>query len=127
MSRQVDKKIEDLDKKFAKVLEITGKEQGEFAMECAIQPATLAKALERSSFSKDIVNKIYDKFRIRKAYWMDGKEPIIDGNNASVELLSKKKDPDEQIRILTLNLNRMGEMNEYLLKRVRDLEQGTSH
>lgn len=43
-------------------------------------------------------------------------------NSTYVELPTKK-DPDEQIRILTLNLNRMGEMNEYLLKRVRDLEQ----
>ena len=123
MSRLVDKKMIDLDKKFSKVLEITGKDQGEFAMECKIQPATLAKALERSSFSKDIVNKIYDTYAVRKEFWDDGKEPIITENLASVELRRQKKDPDEQIRILTLKLNRMGEMNEYLLKRVRDLEQ----
>jgi hypothetical protein len=80
MSRQVDKKILDLEEKFANVLTITKKKQVDFALECKINPNTLSKALERLSFSEDIVDKIYDKYGVRKDYWYDGKEPILERN-----------------------------------------------
>jgi hypothetical protein len=81
MSRQVDTKYKDLENKFSKVLAISGKKKmGDFAMECRISPGTLSKALERSSLSDDIVDKIYDRFKVRKGYWEDGKEPILDKN-----------------------------------------------
>lgn len=124
MSRQVDKKIIDLDKKFAKVLDFTGLEQGEFAIECKIQPGTLSKALERSSFSKDIVNKINTRFGVRKAYWEDGREPITEEKGTYVEIPSDKKNPVEENRILKNIIVQMGETNAYLLKRISDLEQG---
>lgn len=110
--------MEDLAEKFSKVLIITKKKQGDFAIECKISPGTLSKALERSSFSEDIVDKIYDRYRIRKQYWTDGKEPIIEENGTYVEVLTKK-DPNEEVRILTRNIDRMGAMNEYLLEEIK--------
>jgi hypothetical protein len=42
-----------------------------------------------------------------------------------VELPTRKeKDPDEHIRILIKNLDRMGELNEYLLKELKRLQGG---
>lgn len=35
-----------------------------------------------------------------------------------------KKPDSEEIRLLIKNIDRMGQLNEYLLKRVQDLEQG---
>lgn len=94
MSRQVDKKYKDLGGKFSKVLNISGfKKQGDFAIEAKISPGTLSKALERDSLSEDIVDKIYDRFNVRKEYWEDGKEPIIieNGTPAMKSTDSKEK------------------------------------
>jgi hypothetical protein len=120
MSRQVDKKFIDLDKKFTKVLELIELKQVDFALEAKINPGTLSKALERSSFSDDIVDKIYKTFGVRQGYWEDGKDPILTGNGTYVKTRSKQKDPDE-IRILRLMIERMGETNAYLLKRITEL------
>jgi hypothetical protein len=92
MSRQVDKKYTDLDSKFAKVLEISGyKKQADFAMECKINPGTLSKAIERSSLSDDIVDKIYDRFGVRREFWDDGKEPIVAENGTPAMKLTDNK------------------------------------
>lgn len=115
MSRQVDKKIDNLDKKFANVLEITGfTEQGDFAMQCKIQPGTLSKALERSSFSADIVDKIFDRFRVRKKYWYDGKEPVIEEKPTSVQ--NEAAIPEKPLRAYNAELQDLIEgKTEYLV------------
>jgi hypothetical protein len=92
MSRQVDKKIKDLGTKFSKVLIITKKKQVDFALEAKINPGTLSKALERSSLSDDIVDKIYDRFGVRKQYWEDGNEPILDENHTPVQEAGNNKE-----------------------------------
>jgi transcriptional regulator with XRE-family HTH domain len=93
MSRQVDKKYKDLGLKFYKVLTVSGiKRQSDFAMRCQINPGTLSKALERESLSEDIVDKIYDAFRVRKDFWEDGKEPIIDENHTPAIKSSDNKE-----------------------------------
>lgn len=125
MSRQVDKKNIHLNDYLANVLEIIDMRQVDFALECKINPGTLSKALERQSFSDDIVDKIHDRYKVRKGYWADGKEPIFTEKGTYVELPTRKeKDPDEHIRILIKNLDRMGELNEYLLKELKRLQGG---
>jgi hypothetical protein len=137
MSRQVDKKYPDLRKKFAKVLEITGyKKPGKFAIDCKISPGTLSKALARSSFSEDIVDKINDTFKVRKTYWDDGKEPIIEKNGTPAMntaeqpvIREQKKDPAVDDRILkkldslTDNVNAFGDFNRFLLKEIDRLRK----
>lgn len=50
---------------------------------------------------------------------------FYDDNSTYVDLPTKKeKDPDEHIRILIKNLDRMGELNEYLLKELKRLQGG---
>jgi hypothetical protein len=120
MSRQVDKKIDNLDDKFAKVLAALRLKQGKFALKAQIDPGTLSKALERGSLSDDIVEKIHDAHGVRIEYWNDGKEPIIDKNHTAVpdDPPLNKKDPEEYW-ILIRNLDRMGELNEFMLRELK--------
>jgi hypothetical protein len=124
-SRPVDKKIKELPDRLDNVLKTIDIKQVNFALECKINPGTLSKAIERLWFSDDIVDKIHDRYKVRKGYWKDGKEPIIEGNGTYVKLpTGKKKEPDEEIRLLIKNLDRMGELNEYLLKELKRLQGG---
>lgn len=98
MSRQVDKKNPFIPALLDKVLEIIKIKQVDFALECKINPGTLSKAIERTSFSEDIVDKIYDRYGVRKAYWEDGKEPIFEKNGTYVDIPTNNKANGMQAR-----------------------------
>lgn len=71
------------------------------------------------------IRKIIEGVGLNPEWWETGKEPIYTENSTYVDLPTKKeKDPDEHIRILIKNLDRMGELNEYLLKELKRLQGG---
>jgi hypothetical protein len=90
---------------------------------------TLYKAYEENrEFSLRIRDEFLQKFNIKKTWWLkptgDEAGDVFEENNTSVPepaINEKEKDPYELIRILTRNIDRMGELNEYLLKKVKDL------
>jgi plasmid maintenance system antidote protein VapI len=71
--------------KVDKILEITELELNDFAMKCGIIPNSLKAAIKRDAITDDIITKIHDRFGVRKGFFKDGKEPIIDINHASVQ------------------------------------------
>lgn len=71
--------------KFSKLLEITQLEFNEFAIECKIIPNSLKAAIKRDAITSDIVKKIHDRFRVRKGFFQDGKEPILEEKHTPVQ------------------------------------------
>lgn len=78
--------------------------------------------------NEDLVSEFLRNFRIRQTWW---DEPVGDTeadiflpkgtNEPSVETLNKK-DPGDEVRILIKNLDRMGEMNEFLLRELKSYQ-----
>jgi transcriptional regulator with XRE-family HTH domain len=66
------------------------------------------------------------RFHVAPGWWRSPKgraeADIFTEKPTYVELPTKKEDPDERIRILIKNLDRMGELNEYLLKELKRLQ-----
>jgi transcriptional regulator with XRE-family HTH domain len=75
--------------------------------------------------SRKVVGKLLEKIGISEGWWDSGKGEIFTEKSTYVEIPTRKeKDPDEHIRILIKNLDRMGELNEYLLKELKRLQGG---
>lgn len=78
--------------KIAKILEIIDLEINDFAIECKIIPNSLKAAIKRDALTDDIVKKIHDRFGVRKGFFKDGKEPVMDPNITSVQNQSDNKE-----------------------------------
>lgn len=121
MSRKMDKKIDNLQDKFRKVLDITGLRQGDLAIKAGIQPGTLSKSLKRESFSTDIVDNLFDKIGIRKEFWQDGKDPIIVGAPPSFEENRLLSSLERAMTIIEGDNNELWKQNARLLALVERL------
>jgi hypothetical protein len=90
---------------------------------CGFNRDTIRKAIDRGSeLSPRNSRTLQDKLRVNPEWWETGKGDIFLTSVPEPAINEKEKDPYELIRILTRNIDRMGEMNEYLLKKVKDLE-----
>jgi hypothetical protein len=77
---------------------------------------------------EELMAEFLRKFHVNPAWWKnpkgDTEEDVFTKKGTYVEVPTEKKDPDELIRILVNNIDRMGKLNDWLLQRVKDLEQG---
>jgi hypothetical protein len=77
---------------------------------------------------EELMTEFLRKFHVKLSWWVNPKgtteADVFDKNGTYVEIPTKEKDPDELIRILVNNIDRMGRLNDWLLQRVKDLEQG---
>ena len=78
--------------KIDKILEIIDLDFNDFAMECKIIPNSLKAAIRRDTITEDLVTKIHDRFGVRKGFFKDGKEPVIDKNITQVQDGSDNKE-----------------------------------
>lgn len=84
---------------------------------------TLRKAYnENREPSRKVVGKLLEEIGINPEWYETGKGEVF--LTLVPEAAIKEKEPDERVRLLIQNLDRMGELNIYLLQRVKDLEQG---
>jgi hypothetical protein len=104
----------------------------DIAQYCGLKVSTLYRAMTRNEeqggdLSTDTVKTIVDKIGLRWEWWDEQKDPMFKeksytGNKTNEPTLNEKsEDPYELIRILARNIDRLGETNEYLLKRVKEL------
>jgi hypothetical protein len=89
---------------------------------CGFNRDTIRKAIDRGSeLSERNSRTLQDKLRVNPEWWETGSGEIYLTSVPEPAITQKEKDPYELIQILTRNIDRMGELNEYLLKRVREL------
>lgn len=69
---------------------------------------------------------LLEKLGIRQRWWETGEGEIFEEKSTYVEIPTKKEDPDERVRILIKNLDRMGELNEYLLQELKRYKEGNA-
>lgn len=88
--------------------------------------ATISGWLDKDlTWTSDKLEKFLRYWNVNPVWWKTGEGDILNEKSTYEELLSKKeKDPDEYTRILIKNLDRMGELNEYLLKELKRLQGG---
>lgn len=71
--------------KIDKILEVTELEINDFAIKCGIIPNSLKAAIKRDALTDAIVTKIHNKIGVRKGFFKDGKEPVIEKNLTLVQ------------------------------------------
>lgn len=71
--------------KFDKILGITQLDLNDFAMECRIIPNTLKAAIKRDAITSDIITKIHDRFGVRKGFFDDGEDPVLEEKHTPVQ------------------------------------------
>lgn len=82
---------------------------------------------DKDPVDPNLVSELVRKLGIRQAWWDKDWESgntniFIDNITHVKEPAVKDKEPvSEEVRLLILNLNRFGETNEYLLKRIKEL------
>lgn len=93
---------------------------------CKVGIGSISKFLNvGESPSLGTIKKVQEALSINTDWWETGEGEIYDKKGTYVDLPTRKeKDPDEHIRILIKNLDRMGELNEYLLKELKRLQGG---
>jgi hypothetical protein len=109
--------------KYSKVLILRKKKVYKAEDECGFGRNTLTKAIkEDRELSEEYHKKFMTQYAVNPVWWDTGKgDVLIEKGTSGIELAGKSKDVSEEIRLLILNLNRFGETNEYLLKRIKDL------
>jgi hypothetical protein len=94
----------------------------DLAEHCGFNRDTIRKAIIRGGeLSERNSRTLQDKLRVNPEWWETGNGEIYLTPVPEPAINEKEKDPYELIRILTRNIDRMGELNEYLLKKVKDL------
>lgn len=81
---------------------------------------TLRKAYnDNREPSRKVVGKLLEGIGISEQWYETGKGEVF--LTPVPQPAIKEKEPDERVRLLILNLDRMGETNAYLLKRIKEL------
>lgn len=88
---------------------------------CQIGQSILSKAVKRTGMGKENFEKFHGYFHVEPKWLKTGKGDQYKKNVTPVPEIEKKQPVSEEVRLLILNLNRFGETNEYLLKRIREL------
>ena len=110
-----------------KVLEASlGKSGNKLGREAGLGNATVDgwtdKQIDKPTLQVETFLRHYS---INEDWWRTGEGEVFNEKPTYVDLPTRKeKDPDEHIRILIKNLDRMGELNEYLLKELKRLQGG---
>lgn len=71
---------------------------------------------------EDLIPELIRKFGINPEWWQTEQGEVFIVKGTPVTESVKKNTDREEISILIKNLNRYGETNEYLMKRIKDLE-----
>lgn len=110
-----------------KVLEASlGKSGNKLGREAGLGNATVDgwtdKQIDKPTLQVETFLRHYS---INEDWWRTGEGEVFNEKPTYVDLPTRKeKDPEEHIRILIKNLDRMGELNEYLLKELKRLQGG---
>lgn len=111
---KIDNILRISNKKFTSVYDLE--------LKSGVGMGTLRKAYdENREPSKRTIWKLLESIGVNPEWWETGKGDIFLTPVPEPAINEKEKDPYELIRILTRNIDRMGELNEYLLKKVKDL------
>lgn len=112
--------------KYRKVLEISKIKIYKAEDKCGFGRNTLKNAIDNNRLLSDEYHKTFiETFHVNEAWWRTEKGEVILEKGTYVEIPSvSTKDPVEENRILKEVIRRMGETNDYLLKRIKDLESG---
>lgn len=111
--------------KIDNLLRISGKKFNsvyDLEQKSGVGMGTLRKAYEANREpSKRTIWKFLENLGINSQWWETGEGEIYEEKGTYVELPTKK-DPGEEVRILIKNLDRMGEMNEFLLRELKSYQ-----
>lgn len=92
----------------------------DIATKTLIKTSTIYKAMgPQNGLGLKNTKTLLDRIGIDPTWWETGKGDIYITQVPEPAL--KKKDPEEEIQILIRNIDRIGETNEYLLKRIKEL------
>lgn len=73
--------------------------------------------------NEELLEEFLRKFQINRSWWDspdgDSEEEIFEGKGTYVDIPTNKKDPGEVTQILTRNIDRLGELNEFLLHELK--------
>lgn len=90
---------------------------------CKVGIGSISKFLNKNeSPTLGTIKTIQDVININPEWWESGEGEIFIVKGTLVPELDKKNTDRGEISILIKNLNRIGDFNEHLMQRVRDLE-----